>query len=280
MPKLYEKIRALIDNISKEEIPVYAAQASYYIMIASFPFTMLLLSLTGFLTPQYKQNILRTISSVIPGAIQPAVRVLATELFDKSLPILSLSSVTALWSASRGVEAVKRGIEKIYKITKTKGFFSSLLTSVLYTVLFMGVLILTLLLQVFGDILAKWFSRFFEFSESGIYIIRHLLLFSLLFVIFTGIYYFFSKRSIPIRRHITGAIVSALGWIGFSQIFSLYIENFSNYSYIYGSLTVVVLMLLWLYVCLIIILFGAKLNELIITKQKNTFAGSSRRNGD
>ena len=65
-----------------------------------------------------------------------------------------------------------------------------------------------------------------------------------------------------------GALFTGAGWILFSYIFSVYINNFSNYSRIYGSLTAIVLLMLWLYSCMTILLYGAEVNMEII-RHKN-----------
>ncbi|HIU47977.1 MAG TPA: YihY/virulence factor BrkB family protein, partial [Candidatus Avimonoglobus intestinipullorum] len=76
------------------------------------------------------------------------------------------------------------------------------------------------------------------------------------------VYKTFSGKKMPYKRHLPGAVFTTAGWMVFSFLFSIYIENFANYSYIYGSLTAIVLMMLWLYSCMIILLFGAELNML------------------
>jgi len=74
-----------------------------------------------------------------------------------------------------------------------------------------------------------------------------------------------------------GAIISAAGWVGFSALYSFYITHFANYSYLYGSLTAIVLLMLWLYFCMNILFFGAEVNVLI-TSRRRKIAGTIKNN--
>ena len=86
--------------------------------------------------------------------------------------------------------------------------------------------------------------------------------FLVLFVFFLGIYTFVPDKKLRLREQLPGALFSSLGWMGFSLAFSLYFSyaGGSNYSYMYGSLAAIVLLLLWLYFCICILFLGAEIN--------------------
>lgn len=261
--KLYEKILMCSTVISRDEVTVYSAQASYYIIISAFPFIMLLLSLTGFLAPIYRTAITDAVHSIFPEAISPMASVLTSELFEKSIPLASLTAITALWSSSRGIAAVERGIRRVYGVNETRGFIKTSVLSLIYTVLFMGILTLTLLLQVFSNTILGFLSDYISIPQEIMSVVRNIFFFVFVGFIFQLMYYFLSSRQIPFKNHIFGAVFSTLGWMLFSWIYSIYIDNFADYSYIYGSLTAVVLMMLWLFCCVTILLVGAEVNKLL-----------------
>lgn len=252
-------LKKFITDIAADELTVYSAQASYYITVSAFPFIMMMISLTGFFIP--RETVFSAISNIIPEIIKPVILKLVDELLEKSVSLISFGAVTALWSASRGVAAVERGICRVYETGKKRNFIASALYSIVYTLLFMGVLILTLLFQVFGDLIIE----FLDINRYAI-LLRGIIFFCVAVIVFCLMYYIFSGREKGFLKHLPGAVVSAFGWILFSRLYSVYIENFSNYSYIYGSLTAVVLMLLWIYVCVIILLFGAEVNKLMMKR--------------
>ena len=84
-------------------------------------------------------------------------------------------------------------------------------------------------------------------------------------------YKFFAGKKVPFKNQLPGAIFSALGWVFFSLIFGFYINTFPDYSYIYGSLTALILFSFWLYWCMIIFLLGAEINLFVqvIRKEKS-----------
>ena len=89
---------------------------------------------------------------------------------------------------------------------------------------------------------------------------RSFLALAVLVIVFAGLYTLVPMRRHSLKSQLPGALFSTLGWIVFSGLFSLYFNNFSNYSYMYGSLTAVVVLMLWLYICICILLIGAELN--------------------
>ena len=99
-------------------------------------------------------------------------------------------------------------------------------------------------------------------AEITLYIIsfRQLLSLTILTLIFAGLYTFIPDKKQKISSQLPGAIFSTVCWMGFSFAFSIYFDNFSNYSYMYGSLTAIVLLMLWLYFCICILFLGAEIN--------------------
>ncbi len=268
MKKFVRKIVLLIRRCFADEITVYSAQASFYIIISVFPFVMLLMSLIGFIVPISSQTMIEWINTICPEAIRPTVILLADELFAKSISLISVTALTAIWSASRGIAALERGVKRVYKTKRNSNFIADGLMSILYTFMFMALIFVTLILQVFGNLIGELLNKYIHFSITDIILIRGIFSFSLMTLVFQSMYYFFNKRQLRFNKNLAGAAFSAIGWIAFSNIYSVYIENIANYSYIYGSLTAIVLLMLWLYFCVMIFLIGAEINKLVYQNNK------------
>ena len=273
--RFIERIMTIIRRITGDDIWVYSAQASFYILLAAVPFVMLMLSLIRFWLPLDADDLLLTAQTLLPSAVWDFVSDFVDELFHRpNIPLVSATAFTTLWTASRGFAAAERGVRRVYRLPK-KGFFSRIGTSLFYTLALAAVLLLTLVLLVFGKWLYTFFAMenlsFMRFSQkigwlrSVIYFVAVCLLFGLVFHAFTDWKFGYFK-------HLPGAVFSTIGWMIFSHLYSVYIEIFANYSYIYGSLTAIVLMMLWLYSCMIILLLGAELNMLLFERlqQKGT----------
>ena len=261
MNKLYNRIKEIASEIKSHQITVYAAQASFYLIISVFPFIMLLLSLVGYFVVIPKQTIVELLKGIFPDAVSPVISVITDELFGKSIQVVSVSAIMALWSASRGFAALERGIRHVYNTPRRKIFAADYASSVMYTLIFIVVIVLTLILQVFGNVLIGMVERYIVFNQTEIVFIKGVLFFVLMCLVFQFMYYIFDRRRKKLKKHLPGAVFSTAGWMIFSNLFSIYIDNFADYSYIYGSLAAVVLLMLWLYFCVMILLLGAELNN-------------------
>ena len=228
---------------------------------------MLLLAAMQFFLPVDFARVMDILNTFLPQSLRGLAYRALSELFVKSGSILSLSAITALWTASRGSAAVSR--RHVYRATDNRGFIKNVLWSALYTVVFIAMLLLTLVLLVFGPTIIEFVSGLFPLLSGVFALFERLraIVFLVVFCLFFAfVYRSLSGRNVAFSKQLPGAAFSALGWVIFSLGYSIYIENFSNYSYIYGSLAAIVLMMLWLYFCMIIFLFGAEINVLLSKK--------------
>lgn len=267
MISLKERIQAITDFfrrcVGEDLISVYAAQASFYIIIASVPFLMLLIALLQFFLPVDFDKLMTLLNTFLPASMRGIAYRALSELFVKSSSVLSLSAIAALWTASKGSAAVARGVRHVYHSSDERGFIQNILWSGLYTLIFIALLLLSLIILVFGPTIIEFLSIHFVWLHSvfGLFErLRAIVFLVVLCLFFAFVYRSLSGRKIPFSKQLPGAVFSAIGWTIFSLGYSIYIENFSNYSYIYGSLAAIVLMMLWLYFCMIIFLFGAEIN--------------------
>ncbi len=119
------------------------------------------------------------------------------------------------------------------------------------------------MLLVFGNSLQNLVLRLFPVLGNVTFFLinfRTLLALTILTIIFAGLYAVIPDRKQSLWLQLPGAIFSTLCWIGFSYAFSLYFNHFSSYSYMYGSLTAIILLMLWLYFCICILFLGAEIN--------------------
>lgn len=257
-------VRRFVLRITDDKITLYAAQASFFVIISAVPFLSLLISVTGMLLSLPAGDFLSRLP--IPSDFSSVIYSVLEDLQStQNVPLLSVSAVTTLWSASRGISAIRSGIERVYRAGHTRGFFAHRLKSLISTLLFIAFIAATVALMLFGDFALEWLSLGTSCNPRFI-----TPLFTVaLCVLFTAMYSSTARRSTRVRRgilpHIPGAIFSSVGWMLFSRIYSLYITHFPSASYIYGSLAALCFIMLWLYFCMIILLLGAELNGFILT---------------
>ena len=186
--------------------------------------------------------------------------------------VASFAFITTLFSASSGMAAIQKGLQRL-----TPGARFTLydrLLAVVYTIVFQGLLLAVLLLQglrsIFEplrallvenpawDALLDWLGRWISFSD--------LLAVPVLFVLILLMYTFMPGGKRPLRPQVPGTVFTTAGWVVFSRAFSFYIVHFWRLSYIYGSLTAIVLMILWLDIIINLFFLGAALNAALARK--------------
>lgn len=261
--KIIQMVNTCLDKISFDNVGAYSAQASFFIVISFFPFLMFLLTLVQYL-PITESIMQTTMSSLFPDFINSFIGSIISEIYSKATgTIISVTVITALWSASRGFLSIVRGLNAVYSIRETRNYFVVRAISALYTLVFAAVIILTLGLLVFGNRLYMWINTKLPFlNDFALLLIsfRTLLGMCILTLFFLALYVVIPNRKSRILNELPGALLSAAGWMLFSYIYSMYIDHMGNYSYMYGSLTAIVLLMLWLYFCMYILFLGAEVN--------------------
>lgn len=264
---IINKLVKIIFKIADDDLGVYAAQASFFILISAIPFIMLAMSIIKLFVNIDITHALRAINSFAPSEISVFLTDIINDLFTKSgsVKVISVTAVSTLWLSSRGVMALYTGLNKVYN-TREGNYFVARLVSILYTLAFIAALILTIAffgfsskLEYFINSHSPLLSVLMDFFLRGKIIIFMIFL-TFVFALF---YKFLPKKNNCFKAQLPGAAFSAVGWMGFSFAYSIYIEHFSNYSFVYGSLTAVVFLMLWLYFCMNIFLFGAQFNKLL-----------------
>ena len=257
-----EKLKKLATYISKQNVPLYAANASFFLILSVFPVLVILLTLMRY-TGMQVEIFTDLVAELVPGALMPMVsRLVLSAYVNASGTVLSVSAVAALWSASRGMYSFVTGLNAIYDVKENRGYFRTRLISMVYTFAFLIVLLLTLVLHVFGaDLL-----RFLEELPIPAFLLNLLDLrgFVLLFLqtaLFCAMFVVLPNERNRLGESIPGALLASIGWQVFTNVYSVYAQKFTAYASIYGSVYVVALGMLWLYFCICIVFYGGVLNK-------------------
>lgn len=267
MIPLIIRTKQIYDKFSSDEMTVYAAQASFFIIIAAFPFIMLMITVVQVVPNLTRAELLDILLSLVPeGYKSVAFRVLNDLSLNSPATMISVTAVTALWSSSRGMMSIARGLNRIHGESDERWYIVRRLIWAGYTIVFILVCVVALGLLVFGTSIQNFLvARVPVLAGITQHIIsfRTLLALALFMLGFAGIYTYVPARKLSLRSQIPGAVFATAGWILFSLAFSLYFRLFGkyNFSYMYGSLGAVVLLMLWLYGCICVLFFGAEIND-------------------
>ncbi len=258
--------RAFVKKINSDGISALSAHAAFFVIISFFPFVMFLLTLLSYF-PFFTETLPTVSLDFLPGAVSAFILQAFAELSDRANgTILSVTVIIAIWSASRGILSVMRGLNSIHNIRETRNYFITRFMATLYTVVFAVLLLVMMLIFVFGNQLTLWLvARFPVLGDFALLIIslRTAVGIAVLILFFLIIFISLPNRKTSILHELPGAVLTAAGWVGFSFLFSFYVDNLSNYTAIYGSLTAIVLCMLWLYACMYILFIGAEVNSIL-----------------
>ncbi len=256
-------IRGFLRRFNEDHVGAYAAQSAYFILLSFIPFVLLLVTLVKF-TPLTQEIVTTALVRIVPQEFSGFIQGIVGEVFGKSAAFVPVSAVIALWSAGKGISALTRGLNCVYRVEETRGYVINRLRSMVYTLVFVLAVAITLILLVFGNqIQAGLSARFPMIARVTSFIIgmRTLIALAMLCVVFLMIYKFVPNRKASFKSQLPGAMVSSVAWSLFSLAFSIYIDFAPGSMNMYGSLTTLVLIMLWLYFCMWILLIGAEINS-------------------
>lgn len=255
-------IRYFLNKLKEDAVSAYAAQAAFFVILSFFPFAMLLMTLIQYL-PVTEEMLIQMAEEGIPNTINVYVISLIHEIYiQPSTAIISATVIAAIWSASKGFLAIIRGFNSVYGIHESRNYFLIRLIASGYTAIFALVIVVALSVLVFGNKIFIGISdKIPVLSDLAFLIIslRTAVGFLIMFSFFWMLYIWIPNRRAHIWSEIPGALLTSVGWLGFSYLYSFYIDNFANFD-TYGSLTVIVLLMLWLYACMYIVFIGGEVN--------------------
>lgn len=243
-------LRALVGRLARLRLPLYAANVCYFLVLSVFPGLLLVLATLRY-TPLSATDLIGFLQTLVPAALMPAVeRLIVSTYYNSDGAMLSVSAVTALWSASRGVYGLMIGLNRVYGVREDRGWFYTRLISAVYLFALLPVLAITLV---------------FHTSEPLLLPLTQIAVFTLLYMVLPN-------RKNRFLSSLPGAALSAVGWQGFSRLFSLYVIHSQDYASIYGSVYAMALGMLWLYCCTLILLFGGAVNRFLSQDQAQSGA--------
>ena len=253
MREILKKIKNITDKIAEDHISAYAAQSAFFIMLSLVPILLLLMTLVRF-TPITQADIMAAAYELFPKTVSSTIISIVNEVYSQTGTAISVSLLVALWSAGKGVLAISNGLNTIRGQLETRNYIFLRLRAAIYTVLFLLAIILSLVFLGFGNSISMLVNKYipvFQYVMDFIIETRTIIMILVLMVFSLSIYMFLPNKRRRLRTQLPGAIFTAFGWTLASFIFSVYMDIFKGFSNMYGSLTTIVIIMLWLYFCML-----------------------------
>lgn len=257
------------DDMTEDNVGLYAAQSAFFTMLSAVPFLMLVILCLKYFISVDVSALETAVSAAFPAPVSTYVRGIVGEIFarSESTALFSATLVTAVWTSSRGIMSIYMGLNSILGSRRGTNWFAARFASLFYDVLFIAVIVATVVCLVFGNTLLGLANDRFgdifvaHYVLEAIFKLKYPIFLFLFILAFAALYSFLPQEKPNFRSQLPGAVMTAVGWLGFSYVFSIYIEYFSKYSLLYGSLTAIVFMMLWIFFCIYMLLIGAEVNK-------------------
>jgi membrane protein len=252
-------------QVSDDRVLLIAAGATFYLLLALFPFLAAFVSIYGFVAdPRTIADHIAFLGGVLPGGGMELIAGQLRSLAAQNETTLGVSAIfgilLAIWSANSGVKALFDGLNAVYGENEKRGFIKLNLVSLAFT--FGAILLGISFLFVVGVVpaalsflrLDTWADLLIRIGRWPIMLLAVVAALSLIFR------YGPSREPAKIRWLTWGAGLAAVAWIAMSIGFSIYLQNFADYNATYGSLGAVIGFMVWTWLSVAIMLLGGELN--------------------
>lgn len=259
--KMIFNVAKYLKECREDKLNAYAAQTAFFILLAIIPFLMVFLTLLQF-TPITQSMLFTIFENGLPAYISPFFISITDEIYNRSIGITAVTAVVAIWSAAKGMQYLTAGLNSVHDLEEKRNWIVQRFWAVIDTVVFMFALIFTLLVMVFGNSIRSLAVENLPVLRRLSVILssfRGLLLFAILVIFFDITFSLLPGKRQTLKSQLPGAVLCALAWYAISFLLSVYIDYFNGFS-MYGSLTTIALMMLWLYFCIYSMLLCAELN--------------------
>lgn len=264
---VYLKFKPFIDKINNDNIYANAGQSAFYMILSAVPLTMFIVSMLQNLniSVEYIEKALRFLFSEDMVEFFSSI---LSDMYKSSVGISFITLIVTLWSAAKGIQAITNGLNRIYDASENRNWLYLRIRAMIYTVVLFVIIIATLVIIVLGSTIHKLLSPFFAYLPNAIEVLYHfrfIIIFMYLVVLFALLYRNFPNisradhKEYGFKSQLPGAFLCSLSWVAVSFGISVYVNDFNGFS-IYGSLTRLAVIMVWLYFCMVCLMLGAEIN--------------------
>ncbi len=263
----------LIQKYREAEVWNSGAIISYYFLLSIFPIIIVIGNVLLYFRLDVAE-LLPYIENVVPAYFFEQVEHLLTSWFAQSSGgVLSIAVIGALWSASRGMNAMQLSMNKAYGVEPRRNIVIIRLFSLILTTLIIISIMVLVIIFGFGQLILEYITPVFELPlmiSETFQSLKWPVTMSVLFVIFCLLYYFVPHAKVAFKSVLPGAAFSTIGWMMVSQAFAIYVKYFAFDTKSYGAIGTFMILLIWLQVIGALMTAGAVINAAIEVYQNGS----------
>ena len=262
----------LVRRYSHHDVGQQSAAMSYYLLFTIFPLLIFLSSLLGVLHLDV-EAVRDLLSHVLPQTVLDLCETYLQYVSGTaSTAILGFSLVFSIYFPMRAANCLVRCVRRAYGLRRPERPIRYRLRLLVFTLYLIVVIVAALALMTLGERVLLFFIGHLELSRWALRLwdsLRFVILALLLFATLGILYGTAQDRRQPALYIVPGALCALAAWMLLSVGFSFYVENFANYSVIYGTLGAVIVLLIWLFLSAATLIMGAEVNGMIQAWHQN-----------
>ncbi len=266
--KFADFVHRVYIGVKENELVDMANALTFKLILSVFPTIIFLMSCVSYFNLDISSYI-RVLSLNVPESVGDIISVFISEVFDtKKVSLLSSSLLVTLFSASSGLYTLMKGLNRAYGSEERRGYITQRFISLLLMLIMAALIVISLYVCIFSD---KINELLFGISaENSVYAVNlrsYIITAALIFVMIILMYMLALVDRLSVKELIPGTLFTMIGWLVLSKGFNIYINNFSKYSTVYGSLGAIFIFALWLNLLSYALLIGGEINAVLYYKK-------------
>ncbi len=265
--QIYGRFRPFLVKLRDDNVYAIAGQSAFYFLLAIVPLMMFAVSILQNLhIPQ--ETLEDFLKSILNETAAGELSSFLSNMYNDYSGMSVITLIVTLWSAAQGMHAITNGLNRVHNTHENRNWFILRIRAMFITLVLVALIFAALAVFVLGSTLNDLIMPFMQDMPGyllNLYALRYLLVYVYLVLIFALMYNRVpnlkkkDRKQYGLVNQLPGAILSATAWFVLSLGISIYVDDFNGFS-IYGGLTRVAVLMIWLYWCLLSIMFGAEIN--------------------
>ena len=274
---VYNVIQRFRHEIKEDALSIRASSISFFFILALFPSIIFFFSLIPYIPiKHFDQSVIQLLGEILPPGVFLVLRSTIQDIVSiQRGGLLSINFLLAIFIASNGVNSIMRAFDKMNHTFRERTFWEKRGTSLKILFLVNLQLIIAVLMIIKGKefiaLILMWMDTDDTYISTILHIVKILLTVFSFFNIYALIYYYGPSVKKKYRFYSIGATFATLFSIIFSYAFRAYTMYLNNFNRLYGSLGILIVVMLWIYLNAIVLLFGFELNNSIAVNKTQPF---------
>ena len=256
----------------RHNVGIQSAALAFYLLFTLFPVLIFISALLGLLNLDVAA-IIQALRTILPADVLNLVEMYLTYVSSNHSPQLLLFGLFfSIYLAMRATNALMRSVRTAYHLGPPRGVILPRVKALLYTVLLIITIALTLTLMTVGDRVLIYAVEHFHLPAVAAGMWARLRFPVSALVGYFALFFLYALAQDgrqPWRNIWPGTLAALAAWLFISWVYAMYVNNFANYSVLYGSIGTVIVLLIWLNLTAVTLIMGAELNGTLISLRKD-----------